>query len=114
MLGMTSCHNMSPMQMWIHGYFRLRGTICTLAQEMFNQPVKHIFGIDWFHPLPTKVEENETNAITISLISCPLSVASYEDLLQSFPNDHSSIMQDNSSGINTYISVCNLVSGPTI
>uniref|UniRef100_A0A1X7USS9 Integrase catalytic domain-containing protein n=1 Tax=Amphimedon queenslandica TaxID=400682 RepID=A0A1X7USS9_AMPQE len=111
---MTSCHNMSPMQMWIHGYFRLRGTSCTLAQEMFNEPVEHNYGIDWFGPLPTEVEENETNAITIPLISCPLSVASYQDLLQSFPNDHSSIMQDNSYGIDTYINVRNFVSRATI
>ena len=36
---MTSCQNMSPMQMWINGYLRLRGTSCTLAQEMFDEPV---------------------------------------------------------------------------
>ncbi len=33
---MTSCRNMSPMQQWIDGFQRLRGTNNEIAQEMFT------------------------------------------------------------------------------
>lgn len=119
---MSSARNMSPMQQWIEGFAHMSEQ---LQCETLNNSWQHIvsklcthnyciyyplhfaqdsnYGIDWDGPLSTEPETEDE--VSVPPIHCPLSNSSFTQLLQSIPNDHASVLHDNTYGIETYTRV---------
>lgn len=55
--------------------------------------------------MPTEVEENEENSVSVPGINCSLSETDYQELIRTIPNDYTSSLQDGSYGVNKYLQV---------
>ena len=55
--------------------------------------------------MPTEVEENDGNSVSVPSIGFPLSEDAYVELIQAIPNDYTSTLRDGSYGVNNYLQV---------
>ncbi|XP_019858930.1 PREDICTED: uncharacterized protein LOC109587130 isoform X2 [Amphimedon queenslandica] len=92
---LSSCHNHSPIQLWIYG-------LCEQAMDDIDQNALPFFGIDWNGPL-TETEDEEH--VHVPVVDNPLTPEDYNELCHTV----SPLDPSDSLGVDLYLNVLQFI-----